>query len=157
MCPGCSQGARGSPGTGQGTYCQHGSWCLLHKTCQARAPSLLPKGTVPSLSPGHHSTSCFNQGTHCPLHAAEEDPEEKGSFSHLSTTSALHRVKAAWQLTPRERAYLGTEKGRHPFETPSLLEFGLGGVTPESSVMSVPSSHTPALVKVTLACTCLDR
>lgn len=109
--------------------------------------------------------SCFNQGISCRCHTTEEGREEKGPFSHLSTTSALHGVKAPWQLTPgRQTAHLGPEKGRHPlihFPCWSLvLEESPPSPASESSVLPVPSSHTsshtPALVKVTLACTCLD-
>lgn len=94
MCPGCNQGVRCSPGTGQGTHCQHGSWCLLHKTCQAQAPFFVPKGTVTSLSPSITPRAASIKESTAHSTQVKRARKRKGSFSHLSTTSALHRVKA---------------------------------------------------------------
>lgn len=156
MRPGCSQGAQCGPGTGQGTHCQHRSCCLLHKTCQAQAPSLFPKGTVPSLSPSITRGSCFNQGIPCLL-PTTGGPGREGK---LPPFTCLHLLcPSRGQRTPSPtpgREPFGNRVGGGPFDQPSLLGSGLGGVT-RHSPPRCRFPHTSALVKVTLSCTCPDR
>lgn len=107
MSPGCGQGACCGPGTGQCTHCQLGSWCLLHKICQALAPSPFPKGAVPSLWPQHYpGVATSFEGSSAHLAELGEGRKGKGScpLSPVCDSSALHRVKGPPLPTLRESA-----------------------------------------------------
>lgn len=158
MSPGCSQRAWCGPGRGQCTHCQHGSWCLLHKICQALAPSPFPKRAVPSFQPQHYSgvaTSFDGSSVHLAELGRAGKKREVALF-HLSATPLPFTGSKDPCYQRFGKAPSGMSEGQPLSDQPFLGGFDLGGIAPaESSVLPVLSHRE--LVKVTLSCTCPDR
>lgn len=114
-----------------------------------------PRGRCPASVPALLGAAVSIKGS--PAYFPQlEGLEEKGSCPLLPVciSSALHGVKGP-RHQPLGESPLGTVGGG-PFDQPSLLGSGLGGVT-RHSPPRCRFPHTSALVKVTLSCTCPDR
>lgn len=123
-------------------------------------PLFFPKGTVAS-----HTSAVLGEllqsRNQLPTPHNLRGPGREGPILSPVYNLCPSLGQSALATDPWETAHLRTEKGRHPLIHLPCWSLVLEESTPPPpSVLPVlsshTSSHTPVLVKVTLACTCLD-